>query len=122
MRAAGVAVAAAGLLLALRSALLLLGRGRPQRGPRPALVIAGPYTKIRNPLYAGLVIALAGLAITQRSALMAGAALLLWLAVHAWLLTVEEPKLRARFGPAYEAYLRNVPRWLPAKRTRIPST
>jgi protein-S-isoprenylcysteine O-methyltransferase Ste14 len=121
VRPAGVVVAAAGLLLALRSALLLLGRGRPQRGPRPALIIAGPYTRIRNPLAAGLVLTLVGLAITERSVWMGGAALVVWLAVHAWIVGVEEPSLRTRFGPAYDAYLKNVPRWLPAKRTRGPS-
>jgi protein-S-isoprenylcysteine O-methyltransferase Ste14 len=120
VRPAGVVVAAAGLLLALRSALLLLGRGRPQRGPRPALVIAGPYTRIRNPLATGLVLALAGVGITEGSGWTAGAALLLWLALHAWIVTVEEPALRARFGPAYDAYLTNVPRWIP-KRTRDSS-
>jgi len=52
VRAAGVGIALAGLALAVRSALLLGGRGRPRRGPRPAFILAGPYLRMRNPLLA----------------------------------------------------------------------
>jgi len=45
-----VILCVAGVMLALRSALMLAGRGRPRRGPRPQFVIAGPYTRLRNPL------------------------------------------------------------------------
>jgi hypothetical protein len=60
VRPAGLALALPGAILALRSALLLTGRGRPRRGPKPAFVLAGPYLRVRNPLYAGLVLALGG--------------------------------------------------------------
>src|SRR5207244_2241502 len=56
-----------GVALAVRSALLLAGRGRPRRGPRPAFVLAGPFLRARNPLYAGLVLALAGAALAGPS-------------------------------------------------------
>jgi protein-S-isoprenylcysteine O-methyltransferase Ste14 len=113
MRIAGWIVMLAGLGLATRSALLLAGRGRPKRGPTPAFVIAGPYCRVRNPLLGGLLLALAGLALaTSRpgvGVLAVGAAA----ASHFWVVRREEPRLRARFGDAYRAYLRNVPRWLP---------
>jgi protein-S-isoprenylcysteine O-methyltransferase Ste14 len=32
---------------------------------------------------------------------------------HVLVVHVEEPELRARFGPRYDAYCRRVPRWLP---------
>jgi protein-S-isoprenylcysteine O-methyltransferase Ste14 len=35
------------------------------------------------------------------------------LAFHLFVVFVEEPGLRRRFGPSYEAYCRRVPRWLP---------
>lgn len=115
MAGLGLALGLAGLLLAARSAQLLLGRGRPKRGPIPVLVIAGPYTRTRNPLLAGLLLGGAGLAIALRSPTLvlasAGAAAV----AHLWVTRVEEPRLRERFGRAYEAYCESVPRWLPAR-------
>src|SRR5262249_16697016 len=67
LRPLGIALAVAGGALAVRSAVLLAGRGRPRRGARPALVLAGPYLRMRNPLAAGLLLALAGAALTLRS-------------------------------------------------------
>jgi protein-S-isoprenylcysteine O-methyltransferase Ste14 len=113
---AGVLIALGGLALALRSAQLLAGRGRPQRGPRPALVIAGPYVLMRNPLYAGLVLALAGVALARRSWTLGVGVPVLAAGAHAWVVLVEERRLRARFGAAYDAYLRYVPRWIPDRR------
>ena len=111
--ALGAALVVIGTLLAARSALLLAGRGRPKRGPQPAFVIAGPYRRVRNPMAGGLLVAAAGLALLTRSAALAGATVLAALASHAWIVRVEEPQLVARFGAAYAAYLRCVPRWLP---------
>ena len=67
MGAAGILIAVLGLALAARSAQLLAGRGRPRRGPRPPLVLAGPYLRVRNPLYAGLVLLAAGAALAVGS-------------------------------------------------------
>jgi protein-S-isoprenylcysteine O-methyltransferase Ste14 len=119
MQTVGWIVTLGGLLLAGRSALLLAGRGRPKRGPTPTFVIAGPYCRVRNPLLAGLVLGLAGLALaTQQPGLgmlTVGAAVV----AHVWVVRREEPRLRARFGEAYEAYLANVPRWFP--RAKAPA-
>jgi protein-S-isoprenylcysteine O-methyltransferase Ste14 len=111
--ASGILVALVGLLLGLRSALLLAGRGRPRRGPRPAFVLAGPYLRMRNPLLAGAVLAVAGTALAARSWMLAAVAALLALAAHAWVVRAEEPRLRTRFGKAYAEYTACVPRWLP---------
>jgi protein-S-isoprenylcysteine O-methyltransferase Ste14 len=111
----GGLLAIAGALLAVRSGLLLAGRGRPRRGPQPTFVLAGPYLRLRNPLLAGLIVAGAGLALVYgRTSL--------WLVVvaaaasaHAFVVLVEEPRLLARFGEAYRAYREAVPRWLPRR-------
>jgi len=116
VRTVGLLLALAGAALAVRSATLLVGRGRPRRGPAPEFVIAGPYVRVRNPLLAGIVAALVGLALWRASGillLLAGVAA--W-AAHWWVTRVEEPDLRRRFGAAYEAYLRAVPRWIPHRR------
>ena len=112
-RALGAALVVIGTLLAARSAALLAGRGRPKRGPQPAFVIAGPYRRVRNPLAGGLLLTAAGLALLARSPVLAAAIALAALATHAWIVRVEEPRLAARFGAAYAAYLRCVPRWMP---------
>ena len=115
MRGAGIVVAAIGLALAARSAQLLAGRGRPRRGPQPAFVLAGPYLRMRNPLYAGLVIAAAGIALAATSWAAGALVVVAAAGAHAWIVWVEEPSLRARFGAAYAEYLRRVPRWLPGR-------
>ncbi len=115
MRAAGVGVVAAGLVLALRSALLLGGRGRPRRGPQPAFILAGPYLRIRNPLFAGLLLALGGMALVRRSWILGVVTVAAAAVAHLWVVRAEEPRLRTRFGAAYEEYLRRVPRWLPRR-------
>lgn len=116
--ACGVLLATFGVGLAARSALLLAGRGRPKRGPQPAFVIAGPYRRVRNPLFAGCLVALTGTAVAAGSVAGAGGALLAAIACDTWVRRVEEPRLRARFGPAYRAYLDHVPRWMPRARNR----
>jgi protein-S-isoprenylcysteine O-methyltransferase Ste14 len=118
VRAAGLLLVVLGAILALRSAFLLAGRGRPQRGPRPALVLAGPYLRMRNPLLAGGLLVLAGAALTVESTWLALVALAAALGAHLWVVRIEEPRLRDRFGAAYAEYLRRVPRWLPRRRQR----
>jgi protein-S-isoprenylcysteine O-methyltransferase Ste14 len=113
VRVIGLLVALAGVALATRSALLLAGRGRPRRGPRPPLVIAGPYVRMRNPLYAGIVLVVAGWACWRESVPLVMLALVIAAAAHWGVVHLEEPALRRRFGDAFEAYLRAVPRWLP---------
>ena len=118
MRSVGIAVAGFGIGLALRSAGLLLGRGRPRRGPRPAFVLAGPYLRIRNPLLGGMIVALGGVSLAKPSLWLGLATALAGLAAHLWVVRLEEPRLRARFGEAYATYLGVVPRWLPRLRRR----
>ena len=113
MGALGWMLVLSGLGLILRSILLLAGRGRPKRGPTPALIIAGPYRRLRNPLFAGVLLFLGGLAIVTGVRGLLALTALTAIGMNAWLVRVEEPRLRARFGEAYEAYLVSVPRWIP---------
>jgi protein-S-isoprenylcysteine O-methyltransferase Ste14 len=68
---------------------------------------------VRNPLAGGLLLTAAGVALLAHSLALATVTALAALATHAWVVRVEEPRLAARFGAAYAAYLRCVPRWLP---------
>jgi protein-S-isoprenylcysteine O-methyltransferase Ste14 len=113
VRPVGLFLTLAGAALAVRSALLLAGRGRPRRGPRPALVIAGPYVRSRNPLFGGVIIALAGAGLWRDAPSLLLLAVVAFAGAHWWVTRVEEPRLGQRFGAAYRAYLRSVPRWIP---------
>jgi len=79
-------------------------------------VLAGPFLRTRNPLYAGLVLALAGAALGTASPTLALVALAAGAGAHLWVVRVEEPRLAARFGAAYGEYLQRVPRWVPRLR------
>jgi protein-S-isoprenylcysteine O-methyltransferase Ste14 len=113
VRSVGLLLALAGAALAARSAILLAGRGRPRRGRLPAFVIAGPYMRCRNPLLAGVVVAIAGVGLWREARSLMALAVLAFAAAHWWVTRVEEPRLGERFGAAYQAYLRSVPRWIP---------
>jgi protein-S-isoprenylcysteine O-methyltransferase Ste14 len=72
----------------------------------------GLYAHVRHPRYAGMFGAVVG------AALLAGTPSL-WIVLVVWLpfalvvIRLEEKELMARFGPAYEAYRKRVPAFLP---------
>ena len=86
----------------------------------PALVTAGPYAYVRNPLYVGNFITALGFAVAftganapaARTALVAGA-LGTMLGVYSVVVPHEERYLRATFGDAFDAYAAAVPRVVP---------
>jgi protein-S-isoprenylcysteine O-methyltransferase Ste14 len=98
----------------------LVGRDRRARGgggpgietPPDRIVTDGAYRYLRNPMYLGHLIFMAGLAVTFSS----------WLAIillvfHAgWFhlrVLDDEKRLEARFGEPYRAYKTRVKRWIP---------
>lgn len=86
----------------------------------PALVTAGPYAYVRNPLYVGNFITAAGFALAftggnspvARTMLVAGA-LGTMLGVYAVVVPHEERFLRDTFGAEFDEYVAAVPRVLP---------
>jgi protein-S-isoprenylcysteine O-methyltransferase Ste14 len=81
--------------------------------PTQALVAAGPYRHVRNPMISGVVTMLFGQALVWGSwaiALWAGLVLLI---NHGYFVLIEEPGLEARFGASYINYKARVPRWIP---------
>lgn len=112
----GAAVCAAGAAVALWcvGTFIFVGKGTPAPfDPPRRLVVRGPYRFVRNPMYIGAALALAGAALFYASLplLIYGAGLLLL--AHLIVVFYEEPTLRRSFGPDYEAYRRSVRRWLP---------
>jgi protein-S-isoprenylcysteine O-methyltransferase Ste14 len=117
-----------GLLLMIPSGILTLacignfiarGKGTPAPfDPPRVFVAAGPYRYVRNPMYAGGLAFLAGLALFEGSVSILIFAAILFAAAHLLVILYEEPVLKARFGESYSAYLRSVPRWLARRPAR----
>jgi protein-S-isoprenylcysteine O-methyltransferase Ste14 len=90
-----------------------LGGGGPGIAVPPERIVErGPYRWLRNPMYMGHLVFLAGLALTLGS--WVGAAVL---AFHAfWFdrrVREDEARLADRFGDSYREYCRRVKRWIP---------
>ena len=115
----------AGMLLAISGAALTLtciltfvfvGKGTPAPfDPPRELVVQGPYRLVRNPMYLGAGLALAGAALFYRSTRLLGYAALFLVITHVFVVLYEEPTLRQTFPRDYEAYCRRVGRWWPKR-------
>ena len=80
--------------------------------PASALVTAGPYPFTRNPMYLGLALLTASVSLfldTWWPILLLVPALRI---VQRFVIAREERYLRRRFGAEYDAYTRQVRRWL----------
>ncbi|HET9160262.1 MAG TPA: isoprenylcysteine carboxylmethyltransferase family protein [Caulobacteraceae bacterium] len=77
------------------------------------LVRIGPYSMMRNPLYTMSFVGAAGVGAQTGSIVMAGLFVLVAFVVFRIVVAREEKFLTARFGEAYQDYLRSVPRFLP---------
>jgi protein-S-isoprenylcysteine O-methyltransferase Ste14 len=117
-RPLGAVLLAAGFALALASigTFALLGRGTPAPFDPPRRFVAvGPYRFVRNPMYLGGLAMLAGFGLWRRSPAMFLFTAVGALAIHLFVVLVEEPGLERRFGESYLAYKRAVHRWLPRR-------
>ena len=116
VRIFGVALALGGLFLVLdsfaRFALDGLGTPAPVAPPKN-LVVTGLYRHVRNPMYVGVVSAIAGQALLLGNEALLVYGAVVWLAFHLFVLVYEEPTLKATYGDEYDRFRANVPRWLP---------
>jgi len=104
----------AGVLLVLWSVWLGRRRGTPMVPftESTRLLDEGPYRVSRNPIYLGLTLILASVALFLGTTTPWLPVASLFLILRKRFVLREEALLRARFGPAYEAYLRRVRRWI----------
>src|SRR5881296_2337305 len=92
----------------------VVGRGTPAPiDPPKQLVVRGLYRYVRNPMYLGVLLVVAGWAALSWSPRVLEYGVVVAVLFHLVVLLVEEPLIRRRFGTAYEAYCRTVRRWLP---------
>lgn len=120
----------AGAVLVLGGAAVLVpafarfvteGVGTPAPiAPPQHLVVGGPYRYVRNPMYLGVVGAIVGQALLFGQLGLLLYALVVGLAVFAFVHLYEEPYLSATFGAEYEEYRRAVPGWWPRLRPWSP--
>jgi protein-S-isoprenylcysteine O-methyltransferase Ste14 len=95
---------------------VFVGKGTPAPfDPPRRLVIQGPYRWVRNPMYIGAALALAGAALFYQSLGLLGYAGLFLLITHLFVVTYEEPTLRRTFGKDYETYCGQAGRWWPRR-------
>lgn len=112
--AVGVPLAVAGLALAVIAERQLLRAGTTVEtfGVPATTFRGGAFSRSRNPIYLGLVVFLAGVAVglNQPYGLLAPVAFLA--ACNFGYIPYEEARMRAAFGEEYEGYRRAVRRWI----------
>lgn len=94
-----------------------IGRGTPAPVDAPkVLVVRGLYQYVRNPIYLGVLLIVLGWTVSFASFGVLVYGVCLALGFHLFVIFVEEPSLRRRFGESYEHYCRAVRRWVPGQR------
>ncbi len=73
----------------------------------------GPYSYVRNPLYAGNFGIVAGLLCIAGNCAVAGIGLVFFFGEYFFIIRAEEHFLRTKFGAAFDEFAAKVPRWLP---------
>jgi protein-S-isoprenylcysteine O-methyltransferase Ste14 len=112
----GIAFAVTGALIAAAciGTFIVRGRGTPAPFDPPVVFVpTGPYRYVRNPMYIGAALVLAGYGLFQQSASVVLLSVLFLLGAHLLVILLEEPGLERRFGSSYVAYKQAVNRWLP---------
>jgi len=103
----------AGAALGVPAVLAFRGAGthvEPWK-PASALVTRGIFRFLRNPMYVGLIVMVAGLAILLASDWMLVMTVLLAVTLHFGVVRREERYLEATFGDRYRRYRDRVPRY-----------
>jgi protein-S-isoprenylcysteine O-methyltransferase Ste14 len=123
------AAVAGGLLVVAGVALYLMcafwgfalhGKGTPAPfDPPTKLVVEGPYRVVRNPMYWSVACVMLGEALASRSVAFAEIGCVFFACAALFVMVYEEPTLRHKFGAEYEAYCRQVPRWIPRLRNEL---
>ena len=77
------------------------------------LVTDGPFSLVRNPIFAAMIPSFLGIALLAPNAVTIAGAILLMVALELQARLVEEPYLSAVHGEQYAAYATQVGRFLP---------
>jgi protein-S-isoprenylcysteine O-methyltransferase Ste14 len=117
---AAIAVIAIGIAIYLYTAFwgfALIGGGTPAPiAPTKILVVKGLHRFVRNPMYIGVALIIAGQAWLFHSLHIAIYMVCMLLTAHLFVIFYEEPTLHKQFGEEYDRYRASVPRWIPKLR------
>ena len=119
----GLVMIVVGALIYFRCAweFAVRGLGTPAPiAPTKYLVTTALHRYVRNPMYLGVALAIAGQGVLYRNLHVVEYAGIMLLIAHAFVVLYEEPALGRQFGDSYEEYRRRVPRWIPKLRQNKP--
>lgn len=108
----GLAIAGLALLTAAMQSLHRSGTPPETSRPTTAIVAAGPYAHMRNPIYSALLLLYLAIGMLANAPAVVALAPLLFAVLHFGVVLREEHYLECKFGDAYLDYRRSVPRWL----------
>ncbi|MGU2501274.1 methyltransferase family protein [Pseudomonas aeruginosa] len=105
---------AAGALMMIAAAGLFrrLGTNIPPSRPTTLIATTGPYRWTRNPMYLGMALIYAGLAVGFDGPIAFALLPLVLVAIQTQVIAREERYLEAKFGDDYRRYKAEVRRWL----------
>ena len=108
-----IAIFLAALLIATAARTLLRARTTLNpRGTPEHMVVAGPYSFTRNPMYLGLTLIVIGIGLITGITWFMPMALVAAFAITKLAIEAEEKTLAAKFGKRYRDYARKVRRWV----------
>ena len=111
--ALGMILIAAGLGLAIPAIRAFRSVGTPAEPWKPSVALAtdGIFNWLRNPMYVGGTLILAGLSVLLASDWMLVMTIVFVPVIHFGVVKREEHYLTAKFGDAYRLYMQSVPRY-----------
>ena len=112
--ATGALLFAAGAATMLAAAGLFrrLGTHVPPSRPTTLIATTGPYRWTRNPMYLGMALVYAGIAVGFDGAIALALLPLVLIVIQRQVIAREERYLEAKFGDDYRRYKAEVRRWL----------
>src|SRR5688572_24094910 len=105
-------VAGAAMMLAAAGLFRRLGTNVPPSQPTTLIATTGPYRWTRNPMYLGMALIYAGLAIGFDGPIAFALLPLVLIVIQTQVIAREERYLEAKFGDDYRRYKAEVRRWL----------
>jgi protein-S-isoprenylcysteine O-methyltransferase Ste14 len=110
----GGGLCAAGFALAIWAIVTMLRAGTRVETHKPSttIVAAGPYRLSRNPIYIGMFLVEAGVAVDLDNLWLLIMLVPFWLVIRYGVIAREEAYLERKFGEAYLGYKSRTRRWL----------
>lgn len=108
---AAVSLAGAALAVAARNRFVAIGTNVEPWKPSLQLATTGVYTRLRNPMYTGLLLLVLGLGIAFASDWTLILLVPMVVVLHYGVVLREEKYLEAKFGNDYRQFKESVPRW-----------